>query len=140
MPHAPLGRTAERHLGSRLDEQLALLRIVGDVLTDIGEWPVYQYVEARMDELGLEADAVLRSMPYISNGQLSYSLVRRDHSTAPDARVKLTIAGFAHLPAHAGVVGMFLAVLNELSDRRAKAEYERTTPVGSTHRRRACTQ
>ncbi|SCG78142.1 hypothetical protein GA0070613_6476 [Micromonospora inositola] len=106
------------------NEQLALLRIVGDVLTDIGEWPVYQYVEARMDELGLDADAVLRSMPSISDGQLSYSLVRRDHSTAPDTLVKLTIAGFAHLPAHAGVWDMFLAVLNELSDRRVKAAYD----------------
>ncbi|WP_346533801.1 hypothetical protein [Micromonospora sp. DPT] len=105
------------------NEQLAMLRIVGDVLADIGEWPVYQYVEARMDELGLDADAVLRSMPSISAGQLNYSLVRRGHSTTPDTLVKLTIAGFAHLPAHGGFVDMFLAVLSELSDRRAKAEY-----------------
>ncbi|MGB2569274.1 hypothetical protein ACPFP2_12595 [Micromonospora citrea] len=105
-------------------EQIALLRIVGDVLTDIGEWPVYQYVEARMDELGLDADAVLRSMPSISAGQLNYSLVRRDHSNSPDAQIKLTVAGFAHLPEHADVLDMFLAVLVELADRRARAAFD----------------
>lgn len=105
-------------------EQLALLQIVGDVLTDVGEWPVYQYVEARMDELGLDAEAVLRSMPAISGMQLSYSLIRRDHSSYPATPVKLTIAGFAHLPAHAGVVNIFLAVLRELADRRAKAAFD----------------
>lgn len=106
------------------NEQLALLRIVGDVLTDVGEWPVYQYVEARMDELGFDADAVLRSMPYISNGQLSYSLVRRGHSTAPDALVKLTIAGSPTYRLMPTSLTCFSPCQNGLSDRRAKAAYD----------------
>ncbi len=105
-------------------EQITLLRIVGDVVAESGQWPVYQYVEARMDDAGLDVDAVLRSMPSIAYGQLDYSLVRRGHSTSPETPVKLTIAGFAHLPEHAELVDMFLAVLNELANRRAEAAYE----------------
>ncbi|MEU4781794.1 hypothetical protein [Micromonospora sp. NPDC023633] len=82
-----------------------------------------------MDDLGLDVEAVLGSMPRISDGRLGYSLarkplIRKGNRTAPHGIVSLTIAGFAHLPAHAGVVDMFLAVLNELSDRRAKAAYD----------------
>jgi hypothetical protein len=77
-----------------------------------------------MDEAGLDADVLLRSMPSITHGQQNYSLVRRGHSTSPDTLVKLTIAGFAHIPEHADVVDMFLAVLNELANRRAEAAYD----------------
>ena len=63
-------------------------------------------------------------MPSISAGQLNYSLVRRGRSTAAETPVKLTIAGFALLPEHAGAVNMFLAVLGELAQRRAAAAYD----------------
>jgi hypothetical protein len=63
-------------------------------------------------------------MPSITHGQLNYSLVRRGHSTSPDTLVKLTVAGFAHLPEHGSLVDMFLAVLNELASRRAEAAYD----------------
>lgn len=46
-----------------------------------------------MDDLGLDADAVLSSMPPISHGQLTYSLVRRDRSTTAQTPVKPSIAG-----------------------------------------------
>ncbi|GAA3335881.1 hypothetical protein GCM10020358_05910 [Amorphoplanes nipponensis] len=105
-------------------EQITLLRIVGEVLAESGRWPVFQYVEARLDDAGFDADAVLRSMPSIVHGHLNYSLVRRGHSTSPETPVKLTVAGLAHLPEHAELVGMFLAVLNELATRRADAAYD----------------
>jgi len=57
------------------DSQITLLRIVGEVVAEFGQWPVYQYVEARMDDAGLDADGVLRSMPPITHGQLNYSMV-----------------------------------------------------------------
>ena len=42
---------ADPLLASVSEAHLALVRIVGDALTETGEWPVYQYVEARMDDL-----------------------------------------------------------------------------------------
>jgi hypothetical protein len=73
--------------------QRALLEIVGGAVSATRGWPVYQYVEAKMDDLGLDADAVLSSMPPISHGQLTYSLVRRERSTTAETPVKLSIAG-----------------------------------------------
>jgi hypothetical protein len=117
-----------------------LLRVVGDVVAESGQWPVYQYVDARMDDAGLDADAVLRSMPSITHSQLNNSLVRRGHSTPPETPVKLTIAGFAQLPEHAELVDMFLAVLNELANRRAEAAYDPAPAHRSRWMSRRCSK
>jgi hypothetical protein len=50
---------------------------------DNGGWPVYQYVQARMDDLDHDIDLVLSSMPSISADHLTYSLVHPHRPTNP---------------------------------------------------------
>lgn len=105
--------------------QQRLLAIVGDAVTSTGNWPVYQYVQAKLDELGLDIEEVLATLPYFAHLQLSYSLVRRDRHGGREAEpVKLTVAGMAHLDGFADTVTMFLRVLNALAERRAAAPFE----------------
>ena len=115
------GHEVDPLLSNASHSHLTFVNIVGDAVTETGQWPVYQFVDARMDDLDLDADAVLRSMPTITGGTTNYSLIRRGHSTSPETPVKLTIAGFALLPNHARTVDMFLAVVRELARRRAAA-------------------
>lgn len=105
--------------------QQQLLAIVGDALTTTGTWPVYQYVEAKLDEQGLDIEEVLATLPYFSHLQLTYSLVRRDrHGGREEEPVRLTVAGMAHLDGFADTVTMYLRVLNALAEARAAAPFE----------------
>lgn len=51
--------------------QKELLRIVGDSLMNTGSWPVYQYVEAKLDDLGFDSEAVFSGLPHFSQGHLT---------------------------------------------------------------------
>ena len=77
--------------------QQALLEIVGAATTETGTWPVYQYVEAKLDDLGFDTSQVFASLPAISHLHMTYSLARRDGGGREEEPVKLTIAGIAHL-------------------------------------------
>src|SRR5262249_36843856 len=103
------------------DDQKALIRIVGEATLKTGTWPVYQYVQAKLDDLGHDDEAVFGGLPYMTHGHLTYTLVRRDRTGVESEPVKLTIAGMAHLPSLTSTVGMFLRVVHALSTRRAKA-------------------
>lgn len=104
----------------------ALLEVVGDCALRTGGWPIYQYVEAKLDDLNLDLAAVLASLPTIQEtaGHTRYSLVWRDRTGGESAPIKLTVAGLAHLPKFTSTVAMFLRVLNELAARRAAATFD----------------
>jgi hypothetical protein len=105
--------------------QQRLLAVVGNAVTTTGDWPVYQYVQAKLDELGLDIEEVLATLPYFAHLQLNYSLVRRDrHGGREEEPVKLTVAGMAHLDGFTDTVTMYLRVLNALAERRAAAPFE----------------
>ncbi len=104
--------------------QMELLRILGEVVMATGSWPVFQYVQARLDDVGLDSDEVFAGLPYFSHGSLTYSLIRRDRTGREEEPVKLTVAGMAHLDGFASTVEMFLRVVNELGDRRAAAPFD----------------
>jgi len=104
-------------------EQLTLLEIVGEVV-DKGAPPIYQYVQARMDDCGLDINSVLASMPTISHGQITCSLVRRDKNGGEAAPIRLTVAGLAHLERFASVVSSFLRVLDKVGEERANANFD----------------
>jgi hypothetical protein len=38
---------------------------------DTRSWPVHQYVQARLDDLGYDADAVFSRLPIITGGSVS---------------------------------------------------------------------
>jgi hypothetical protein len=104
--------------------QKELLAIIGDAVMTTGAWPVYQYVQAKLDDLGLDSEEVFAGLPSFSHLHLTYSLVRRDRTGREEEPVKLTVAGMAHLDPFASTVEMFLRVVNELANRRAAAPFE----------------
>lgn len=106
------------------DAQQALIRIVGEAVLDTGAWPVYQYIEAKLEDLGYDVESVFGGLPYITHGSLTYTLVRRDRTGREGEPVKLTIAGMAHLPSLASTISMFLRVVQALGTRRQRAAYE----------------
>src|SRR5437879_7291999 len=101
-----------------------LLAVIGDAVSATGAWPVYQYVQAKLDDLGLDIEEVIAGLPRFSHGPLTYSLIRRDQGGREEEPVKLTIASMAHLARFASTVEMFLRVVNALADRRAAAPFE----------------
>jgi hypothetical protein len=105
------------------DAQKELLRIIGDAVMATGAWPVYQYVQAKLDDLGLDIESVIADLPCVSHGHLTYSLIRRDQGGREEEPVKLTIAGMAHVAELATTVEMFLRVVSELAARRAAAPF-----------------
>src|SRR2546430_1657851 len=85
-----------RQLLTALDPaRAAVLRIGGDAVVATGTWPVYQYVQAKVDELGYDIVDVLAAQPRLSHVQLTYPLARHDRGGGEDKPVKLTIAGMA---------------------------------------------
>jgi hypothetical protein len=109
-------------------DQQALLDIVGDVLAETADWPIYQYVEAKMDDRGLDLETVLASMPGIRVGRGHYSLVVcNDRSdTGP---ITLTVAGLAHLQRCGQIISIFLSFLSKLAQARANATYDPHNPI-----------
>jgi len=105
------------------DAQQAVLQIIGDAALEIGTWPVYQYVQAKADDLRLSLEEVLASLPTIP-GALVYSLVGRDQGGRDEEPVRLSIAGMAHLGAYASTVDMFLRVVDDLATRRAASPFD----------------
>jgi hypothetical protein len=68
---------------------------------------------------------VLTSLPSISSySQVTYPLIRRDRAGDEDTRLKLTIAGMAHLNMFVSTIEMFLRVVRALAERRAAASFE----------------
>lgn len=116
---------AEPLLRTVTAEQRKLLEIVGDALARSGDWPIYQYVQAKMDDDDLDIDSVLRTMPVLTDGgSLRYSLVRRDRTGGDDTPIALSVVGMAHLEQFATTVSMFLRALARLAVERAAAQYE----------------
>jgi len=104
--------------------QKELLAVIGEAVLTTGAWPVYQYVQAKLDDLGLDSEEVFAGLPRFTQSHLTYSLIRRDRSGREEEPVKLSIAGMAHLDRFASTVGMFLRVVNALADRRAAAPFD----------------
>jgi hypothetical protein len=107
-------------------DQQTLLQIIGDAVLATGTWPIYQYVQAKLDDLDYDIDVVFGRLPVLANG---YAPARRDRTSHEQEPVKLTIAGMAHVPAMASTVDMFLRVVRELAEQRVKAAYDPTRVI-----------
>jgi hypothetical protein len=112
-------------LAPMTDEQQQLLDIVWEVFRGDGRWPIYQYVEASADKVGLDATAVLASFPRVS-GNGRYSAIWFDGPpSAPtvDRQVAITIAGLRSIDEATDLVAMYLKVLNYLVRKRRSAVF-----------------
>jgi hypothetical protein len=106
------------------DEQRYLLEIIGEAVVTAGGWPVYQYVQAKMDNCDLDLEVVLSSLPAITADQLVYSPVRRDRHGDDGTPIALTVAGLAHLDQFRTTVATFLGVVARLAEERAAAQFD----------------
>lgn len=108
-------------------EQARLLETVYEPFASSGTWPVFEWVEAQLDEAGLdEVCALLTAMPVIARFDggrygLTWSQGSPFGWCMPDDRVGLTIAGMEQLPDAAADVELFLATLRYLVDRHRMA-------------------
>ncbi|MEU9537511.1 hypothetical protein [Streptomyces mirabilis] len=83
-------------------QQLTLMSLMSGPFSANGQWPVWHYVVTKMDRLNLDAEELLKSLPYVGDrsvGRSSYGLAWFDHNQlADDSRPSLTMAAALHLP------------------------------------------
>jgi hypothetical protein len=77
-----------------------------------------------LDDHDLDIDAVLSSLPTITEGQITYSLVRRDRTGGDATPLSLTTAGLTHLERFEPVVRTLLRILDQLAEARAKVMFD----------------
>jgi len=99
------------------DEQAALLEVLyeGFELRG-GTWPVWQFVDLRLEVRNVDAAAVLASLPQVgAAGARAYGLVWSSQNMAnemqPDEIVGLTVAGLGHVRAAGPLVSAFVHLL-----------------------------
>jgi hypothetical protein len=99
------------------DEQAALLEVLyeGFELRG-GTWPVWQFVDLRLEARNVDAAAVLASLPQVgAAGARAYGLVWSSQNMAnemqPDEIVGLTVAGLGHVRGAGPLVSAFVHLL-----------------------------
>jgi len=120
------------------DETLRLLRHVADGYLDAGgQWPVWQWVRARLDADGLDGEDVLRRLPTWQYGYQSVWFAK-SAGQPPDLgdQVALRVHGLVHIH-HLTMdqqLQAFLAALVEAQDRQASIVPMPTVCVGASRR------
>lgn len=108
------------------DAQLALLDIMSEPYMDTGQWPVWHFVEAEMDDKGHDARTTLKSLPLVGSpaiGGRSYGLAWYDRTQLnDDSRPALTAAAGLHVPQLKHLFGdNFIIVLKYLIQQQRAA-------------------
>jgi hypothetical protein len=92
---------------------------------DHDAWPIFQYVEAMLHrEYGLDARSVISEAPSIrfgaGQGQYGWVQIDRPGSFQPEDKVRLTVAGMAHVKEAAPEVAAFVETLALLVERERR--------------------
>jgi hypothetical protein len=115
------------------DDQRLLLGLIGQVYGVHGKPPIWQYLEAELDRRGLEPEALLRSLPMVGGSSpisRRYGLVAFNTLVlGADAPVRLTVAGYRHVPDMRPTARFFVDILRLLIERRRNANF---TPTAVT--------
>jgi len=105
------------------DEALRLLRHVADGYRDAGgQWPVWQWIRARLEADGLDGEDVLRRLPTWQHGYRSVWIAKSaGQPTDVGNQVALTVHGLVHIhhPTTDQQLQAFLAALAEAQTRQA---------------------
>ena len=114
--HVPLGswigRLGRRSTSQLTPDQQRLLELTYAARQAEGEWPLYTYIEARMDnEYNIDARDIVRNLP----AGLLWGVGPGD---VPHDRLTLTMAGLAELESAAAEIDLFTRVTRYLAQRR----------------------
>lgn len=106
-------------------DQLLLLQETFGPYDRQGEWPLWAYVDHRLDAKGLVAEEVLASLPIaggLGGGEMRYGLTRnQDNHWLPNdgTRLELTVPGLWHLGSASGpLLGTFTDTVRFLVERQ----------------------
>ncbi|GAA3193464.1 hypothetical protein GCM10010451_49360 [Streptomyces virens] len=106
-------------------QQLMLMQTMTGPFLTTGKWPVWHYVLTELDRKGLDADELLKSLPYVGTravGGLSYGLAWYEYNgLSEDARPALTMAAGLHLAELENVFDSLLRVVHYLVQRQTFA-------------------
>ncbi|MFJ1709724.1 hypothetical protein [Kitasatospora sp. NPDC088346] len=101
------------------DQLILLSTMAGPYLRD-GEWPVWHYVAAQLEECDLNADKLIRSLPMVGDPGhgARYGIASFDRNILQDdSRPALTVAAALHAPELQPVMGAwFLRVFKAIVD------------------------
>jgi hypothetical protein len=110
-------------------DQTRLVNTVCAQFFQQGQWPIFQFVEAQLQQAGLDALTTLRSFPVVGAEGVgpNYSAVFYEKAgrvvPSPDSQVKLTLAGLRHIPNGNGLAADFLMLVGLLVAERVRARY-----------------
>jgi hypothetical protein len=106
-------------------QQLTLMSLMSGPFSANGQWPVWHYVVTKMDRLNLDAEELLKSLPYVGDrsvGRSSYGLAWFDHNQlADDSRPSLTMAASLYLPEFGPVAHGLLRLIEYFIERQLAA-------------------
>ncbi len=124
-------RTSTHTTPSVPDAQALLLTTLRDVFRENGAWPTHEYVEAVLDEEGLEVRHVLESMPpgWILPDRRFFGGVVY---VAPEEPLQLTAAGLHRCPGADELIELFIRALKWGVENRAAHRPSPTTHVEPT--------
>jgi hypothetical protein len=106
--------------GGLAGDQIRFLQVVYDGFTARGDWPIWQYVDMRLDGEGIDAAAVFASFPpLVSNqGESQYALVQRSTRHEDNqATVRLTVAGLWFILSAEPLLDAFLTTVRLITDK-----------------------
>lgn len=103
LPCCPMDRRLRDQLTT---EQIRLITTIYRPFADNGEWPLWGFVDFTLDQEGVNAGIVLRSLPQVrhpdpAHWSSTYGLIWYEHSglePRDDQLIALTVAGLRHLP------------------------------------------
>ena len=108
-------------------DQEALLETVWRAYVKHNQWPVFQYVEAALQEQQIDALRTLASFPCVGSATTYYSAVWYERAgrsvPSPESRVALTLAGLRHVSHDLQYCARFLSLLRLLVEERRCAPY-----------------
>ncbi|MFD8469712.1 hypothetical protein ACFV10_31945 [Streptomyces cyaneofuscatus] len=106
-------------------QQLMLMQTMAGPFLTTGKWPVWHYVLTELDRKGLDADQLLKSLPYAGSravGRPSYGLAWYEYNgLSEEARPALTMAAGLHLTELENLFHSLLRVVHYLVQRQTFA-------------------
>lgn len=111
-----MGRKSSRFV-TLSPEQIALVRIIWNSFAEHLDWPITQYIEDKLDDVGLRLNSLLQTLPRYRSVHYGPVWWQSMGPPEPDTKIGVTIAGLAHLSEAQPVVDVFVGVIRRAATR-----------------------